>query len=251
MAPRTRPHRFADLLCINTAIAALTLARENLKAAGATQSRRYVARALKSTQGALRNAERHIIPTASEQSLTRLRASIEHHARNVKALQQGRYPTDRDHSPTAAATPRTCRHGDHPVDARTAAAGGEVCFDCATAADPAPTRCLLCGGPHDATGCRAHRLYLAAALTAAIVGDRGRETFAAVNEQQPWSVTVEAIADAAEALADVYFARGYEWGATHEQYEVVDAYADALTAARFSNDDLPAAIEHAFTEGKL
>ena len=32
---------------------------------------------------------------------------------------------------------RTCRNGNHPLDARTLAAGGEVCFDCASAPVPA------------------------------------------------------------------------------------------------------------------
>jgi len=36
-----------------------------------------------------------------------------------------------------------CRYGNHPIDARTLRAGGEVCFDCATATHS----CTTCGAP--------------------------------------------------------------------------------------------------------
>ncbi len=69
-----------------------------------------------------------------------------------------------------------------------------------------------------------HRLYLAAALTAAAFSDSRRA--ALVGSYDTWDQCIDASIRYSEALYDRWRADGFQWGEDYEQYDVLDRIAE-------------------------
>ena len=86
-----------------------------------------------------------------------------------------------------------------------------------------------------------HRVYLAAALTAAaLTNSRGDTIYAAFDT---WSEAIETITEHSDALFQQVRARSIVWGETHDQYDVIDRLAElwyaTLTTPGIQGDQSP------------